>query len=163
MKQIYVPAILFIFFLFIAGCEGSDDNFKPDTDSGFSIVFDNSDIYTSEQIEFYDFSSHLIYLKDSIFFDDPNRGTFTVFVGDNEIYSGNLFPLYSSFMPAGPVIYCAPTFYEDYIIPIRFNQYTDSDGNTNEDPRNDQRIIDELKKSNKYKAYNHKQKPRSKL
>ncbi len=39
-----------------------------DTGGGFSLVINDSIVFSSNQIHFYDFSSHLIYLKDDYFF-----------------------------------------------------------------------------------------------
>ena len=140
--------IIWIILLSLFSCE-KNDNDSEITD-GFSLAISDSLIYNSSQIDFYDFSSHLIYLKTGDFtFSD--FGGFSVSVDNETIYTGQMFPLYSSYLPTGPVIRCSPTFYDDFIIPIDFFQVTDSEGNTNEDPRNDIRIIEALKKYNQYR------------
>jgi len=140
--------IIWIILISLFSCEKNDNDLEI-TD-GFSLAISDSLIYNSSQIDFYDFSSHLIYLKTGDFtFSD--FGGFSVYVDNEVIYTGQMFPLYSSYLPIGPVIRCVPTFYDDFIIPIDFFQVTDSEGNTNEDPRNDIRIIEALKKYNQYR------------
>lgn len=143
--------ITVIVFMLSTSCEQNDKELDLTAQNGFGLVINDSIVYYSDEIEFYDFSSHLIYLKDWVNFFSSNYGTFAVFVDNIEIYSGQLHPLYSSYMPMGPVINCAPSVFGNYIIPIGFNQFIDSVGNSIEDPRNDSRIIENLKKQNKYK------------
>ena len=126
-------ALLFItitVLLCVGSCEKSDNVFEI-TD-GFSLVINDSLSYNSNHIDFYDFSSHLIYLNTGNF-SCSNPGGFSVYVNDEVIYTGQMFPLYSSSFPTGPVILCAPSFYDDFIIPIDFFQVADAGGNTNED------------------------------
>jgi hypothetical protein len=144
----YITAIIFLLSI---SCEKDDNDFIIETQEGFFLEINDSIVYNSNHISFYDFSSHLIYLKGNNTFSFSNQGTFAVSVDSTEIYSGQMYPMYSSNLPVGPVIRCAPTFYSDYIIPIEFNQFIDSTGNSNEDPRNDSRIIDALKKQNQYR------------
>ncbi|RLD58841.1 MAG: hypothetical protein DRJ01_12070 [Bacteroidetes bacterium] len=140
-----------LILLIIISCEKDDNDLNIGNQAGFSLHINDSIVYNSNQIDFYDFSSHLIYLKNGNSFSYSNRGVFKVFVNNSEIYTGQMFPGYSSYLPMGPVIHCAPTFYGDYIIPIGFNQFIDSVGDSNEDPRNDSRIIETLKKNNQYR------------
>lgn len=140
-----------LILLIIISCEKDDNDLNIGNQTGFSLHINDSIVYNSNQIDFYDFSSHLIYLKNGNSFSYSNRGVFKVLVNNSEIYTGQMFPGYSSYLPMGPVIHCAPTFYGDYIIPIGFNQFIDSVGDSNEDPRNDSRIIETLKKNNQYR------------
>ena len=119
---------------------------------GFCIKFDNSVVLDHNDIEYYDYSTHLIYLKNSNSFLENINGinTFTVYADWSEIYSGQLLPMYSSFWPSEPVIRCPPFYYGDYIIPIEFTQMIDSLGNANPDPREDARIIEALQKYSQY-------------
>lgn len=140
-----------LILLIIISCEKDDNDLNIGNQAGFSLHINDSIVYNSNQIDFYDFSSHLIYLKNGYSFSYSNRGTFKVLVNNTEIYSGQMFPMYSSYIPIGPVIRCTPTFYGGYIIPIGFNQFVDSVGDSNEDSRNDSRIIEALKKNNQYR------------
>ncbi len=119
---------------------------------GFCIKFDNSVVLGHNDIDYYDYSTHLIYLKnDNSFLEKINCfDTFTAYADGIEIYSGQLLPMYSSTLPSGPVIRCPPFYYGDYIIPIEFIQIIDSLGYVNPDPREDARIIEALQKYNQY-------------
>jgi hypothetical protein len=132
-------------------CEKNDNDIDKEIKDGFSLIINDSITYNSNSIDFYDFSSHLIYLKLGNVFSFSNHGTFKVQVDNEEIYTGQMFPMYSSYMPTGAYIRCAPTFYDDYIIQIGFSQIVDKEGDSNEDPRNDTRIIEALKKHNQFK------------
>ncbi len=137
--------LLFVTLLFfVLSCES-------DNKDGFCLEINNDILYNSEVIDFYDFSSHLIYLKDGNNFTLSDQGTFSVSVDAEKIYSGGVYPLYSSYLPVGPYIQCCPSFYNDYIIPVSFRSYTNSEGITNEDPRSDPKIIESLIAENKYK------------
>ena len=139
------------FFIFSISCDKSDTDLNSDSKDGFNLVINDTIIYNSTHINFYDFSSQLIYLKAGNSFSYSSYGAFSIWVGNEEIYTGQIVPGYSSMLFLGPVIHCAPTFYKDYIIPISFNQLTDNAGNSNDDPRYDTRIIEALKKFNQYK------------
>ena len=140
-----------IFLVLTLGCEKNDNNIDTKIKDGFSLIINDSITYNSNSIDFYDFSTHLIYLKAGNKFTYSNRGTFSILVDNEDIYTGQMFPMYSSYFPTGSFIQCAPNFYNDYIIPIGFNQIIDTAGNTIDDPRNDSRIIEALKKYNQYK------------
>ena len=148
--RIIKPVVVTVIIL-LTGCEKDNSERLFSSNEGFCIKIADSLVYKQSQIDFYDFSSHLIYLNNGNSFTFSNRGSFTVFADGIEIYSGQLFPLYSSFLPVGPVIRCPPLFYGDYIIPVEFIQLTDSLENTFEDPRKDTRIIEALRKYNQYR------------
>lgn len=139
--------LLFIVFLTIS-CEKN----KIDSLDGFSIVSNNKVVISHNDFEYYDYSTHLIYMKNHKSFanDIEEIGGFTVYADGVEIYSGQTLPGFSSFLPFGPVIRTQPSFYGDYIIPIGFIQIIDSLGNSVSDPREDIRIIEALKKYNQF-------------
>lgn len=139
------------FLVLTIGCEKNDNDIETEIKDGFCLIINDSIIYNSNSIDYYDFSSHLIYLKTGNIFSFANRGTFKIQVDNEDIYTGQMFPMYSSYMPSGSYIRCAPTFYNDYVIPIGFSQIIDQEGNSNDDPRNDSRIINALKKFNQYR------------
>lgn len=151
MKKLTVLFNTMLFLVLMIGCEKNDNDIETEIKDGFSLIINDSITYNSNSIDFYDFSSHLIYLKSGNVFSFSNRGAFMIQVDNEEIYTGQMFPMYSSYMPSGVYIRCTPTFYEDYIIPIGFSQIIDSEGNSIEDPRNDSKIIDALKKYNQYR------------
>ena len=139
--------LFFIVFLTIS-CE------KNNTDSldGFCIVSNNNVVLSHNDFEYYDYSSHLIYMKNNKSFaiDIEEIGRFTVYADGVEIYSGSTLTRASSFLPLGPVILTQPSCYGDYIIPIGFIQIFDSLGNVIPDPREDVRIIEALQKYDQY-------------
>ncbi len=150
MKKLTVLFNAMLLLMLTVSCEKNND-IKTEIEAGFCLIINDSITYNSNSIDFYDFSSHLIYLKPGNIFSFANSGTFKVQVDNEEIYTGQMYPMYSSYVPTGAYINCAPTLYSDYIIPIRFNQIIDTEGNLNNDPRNDSRITDALKKHNQYK------------
>lgn len=133
------------------GCENNENNSDSRIKGGFSLIINDSITYNSNSIEFYDLSSHLIYLENGNSFAFSDHGKFSVLIGTDEIYSGNMHPRFSSSIPVGPYIPCSPTFYNDYIIPVGFNQFVDNKKSSNDDLRNDPRIIETLKKYNQLK------------
>jgi len=151
MRYLTILLCTIIILTLTLGCEKNDNDIVTEIKDGFSLIINDSITYNSNSIDFYDFSSHLIYLKSGNVFSFSNLGAFLIQVDNEEIYTGQMFPMYSSYMPTGVYIRCAPTFYNDYIIPIGFSQIIDNDGNSIEDPRNDSRIIDALKKYNQFR------------
>ena len=151
MKNLIISINSVVLLVLALGCENKDNDPNPSIDNEFSIRFSDSSTYNSNSIDFYDFSSHLIYLKAGNNYSCKTQGEFSVFVDKEEIYKGQMFPLYSSTMPIGPYVACAPTFYNDYIIPVDFNQVIDNEGEPIDDPRYDPEIIKSLKEHNLYK------------
>jgi hypothetical protein len=151
MKNLTILINAFIILNLTVGCEKTDNVLNTYITDGFCLKINDSISYNSNAIDFYDFSSHLIYLKATNSFSYSNRGTFSVQVDEEEIYIGQMYPMYSSSLPIGPFIQCAPTFYKDYIIPIGFTQMKYVDGKLNEDTRGDERIVKALEKYNQSK------------
>lgn len=150
MKIINKSLILIIAVVFI-NCEKNDTDPFPNLKDGLGIVIDDSIVYDYTQIDFYDFSQHMVYLKDGNTFSFKNEGIFRVYANKKEIYTGKILPSYSSTIGDKPVIMVEPSFFNDYIIDISFFQITDSAGNfVNNDPRVDPRIIEVLKKYNQF-------------
>jgi len=147
-------AFLIIIFIGFIGCEKDEIDFNEDLPDGFCIVSNDEVVLNHFDIEYYDCSSHLIYLKDNKSFADDieSIGDFKVFANREEIYSGRTYSGFSSFFPSGPYIPTDPSFYGDYIVPIGFNQITDTLGNSLDDLRGDERIVQALKKYNQFHA-----------
>lgn len=145
-------ACFFLLAFLTCSCEKTITDSPSGSTDGFCVVSDNRIILNHSDFEYYDISTHLIYLKDNKSFANVIEGIggFSVYAGGDEIYSGQTLPGYSSFMPAGPVIHTHPSFYGDYIVPIGFIQITDTSGRSNADPRMDNRIIKALKKYGQY-------------
>jgi hypothetical protein len=139
-----IPAFLVFASILFASCKREE--FTP-TGDGISITFGDKVTLTSKDIDFYSFSSHLIYLKgdNSFMKEGLYRDSFQVFANAEKIYSGYINSWISSYMPSGPVIYAPATFYPNYVVPIGFNGITDASGKSNVDPRGDVRIVRALK------------------
>ncbi len=146
--------ILFVIAVLLIGCDKNEIDIDKKLTDGFCIVSNDRVILNHNDFEYYDFSAHLIYLENNKSFANVIEGIggFTVYANRNEIYSGQTLPMYSSFLHAGPVIRSHPSFYGDYIIPIDFIQKIDSLGNIIPDPRENERIVDALKKYNQFHA-----------
>lgn len=144
--------ILLSFVFLILGCEKNEtDSIKGFTD-GFCIVSNDKVIISHNDFDYYDYSTHLIYLKNNKSFekDIEKIGGFTVYADGIKMYLGQTSPGFSSFLPSGPVINTQPSGYGDYIIPIEFKIRFDSLGNSIPDQRTDIRIIESLKKYNQF-------------
>jgi hypothetical protein len=104
-------------------------------------------IYTSD-IDYYDFSSHRIYLKkENTFLQGVSGGSFTVYVGKEEIYTGSIYSLLSSFIPSGPVIQSISVLSNAKVIGIDIMLIEDP---PYADPRGDWRIANALQKHGQY-------------
>ncbi len=158
-RHLYVVIIFFVFLFSGNRCELEDytaefdDGISSLYNNGFSIKFDNNEVYDRYSIDFYDGSSHIIYLKNGTHFKCDGRDSFSVEVGDQEIYSGHIERAYASALWDGPVIR-STDMYSDNIIPIGLNDpYLSIDqlySGTN-DLRNNKRIIDALKNDGLYR------------
>lgn len=148
-QTILIQTIILVFFAI--GCEDNTNSPSPEIKDGFSLVINDSVVYNSNHIDFYDFSSQLIYLKTGNTYSYSKNGDFKVFIDQQEVYSGQMYPAYSSHFPADLFIRSGLTFYSDYIIPIEFMPYVDSQDVAGDDPRYDTRIIETLKKYGQYK------------
>lgn len=144
-----ISIIIFSFLLFLfVSC-------KKQTPGDFQILVGNKVWITENDIEFYDFSSQLIYLKqDDILFSNPVeffkvfKGPFSVQVEGREIYQGNFQPIWSSSISPGASI-VIPGLYSKDIIHI---DYYDTDVRNLNNPRYDPQIISAMKKSGLYRA-----------
>lgn len=147
-------AFLFFIAILFVGCEKNEIDFYKELPDGFCIVANEKVVLNHNDIEYYDYSTHLIYMKENKSFvaDIESIGAFTVFADRMQIYKGQTVPGYSSFLPSGPVIATHPSFYGDNIISIGFIQILDSLGNVLPDPREDERIVEALKKYNQFHA-----------
>lgn len=123
---------------------------------GFCISFNDSILLNHEEIDYYDFSTHMVYLKEplDLLADQSISGTshmpFTVYVQKKPAYTGSLWPSWYSSIPQGPVIQW-PSFYPAYVIKIDCNlhMYT-TRPDTLQDPRVASSVVDAL---DKYKQY----------
>ena len=154
--------ILLIFTLLIAGCSG-DDASLSDPQEGYGslssdvnpggvwLKVDGVMIIGTSDIDYYDASSHIFYLKSEL----PNLKevehgkSLSVFVDQTEIYSCSFHSLLSSSVPTGPYILSDIFLYPLYVVKINFSSFSYGD-NIITDPRDDDRIIEALKKYEQY-------------
>jgi hypothetical protein len=107
----------------------------------FYIEFSDGSLITESDIEFYDTSSHHLFLKYPINIGD-DATSFDVKVGSDKIYHGVVFPSYVSSMPSETVFISDIDLNDNKIIHLA--SFTRMD-----DHRNDQKIINALTRSNK--------------
>ena len=119
------------------------------TDGLWLKMGDNSIVHTSD-IDYYDVSRHIIYLKKGVPYFNNVHGTVSVLVGDDEIYECPIHSFVCSHIVFGqPCMYvCDFTSNKDpKVILIYFNT---KDEQQVTDPRNDPRIIAALKRHGQY-------------
>lgn len=139
--------LLFATVLFlVCGCERDE---LAVSGSGLSITVDDKVVLTAKDIDYYDLSTHFIYLKgpNSFLNDKLVRDSFQIYANDEKIYSGVFHSWVMSSMPLGPAIYTPSLFYGDYLVPITYGSYFNQAGEKvpKVDPRNDSRIVSALK------------------
>ena len=121
------------------------------------MQFGDTIVIGSGEIDSYDFSTHMVYLKKSQEFLDNQYNwdlanmPFKVFANKEMIYTGSLFPAWSSTMPQGIYI-DFPSMYPAYIIKLSnaFDKSLLQDDSN--DLRTDDRIIKALKSNNQFHA-----------
>ena len=174
--------VISIFIVILISCARDSDPVSPDNNNSFFGIYflkdtaltdlDIADVNINEidlnedawlgddDIEFYDFSTHCIYLKKdkSDFFDNYDgkffqftssldRKPFVVVSGIQRCYIGSFFSMYSSSVPRGPYIdEFDIRFYPDDIIHISRTWFTD------DDVRNNLQIKSNLLKLNMFHA-----------
>jgi len=146
-KTLYgLVVIIFVIVLFtVTGCNNNESLPNGFTDGLWLKMSDNSIVPTSD-INFYDVSTHIIYLKNKVpYLEKVDRGgLMSVYVGDFKIYDCSFHAFYSSSFPVGAYINSSLLNEKD-IIRILFQPSTGS-----EDHRSDERIIAALKSHNQY-------------
>lgn len=130
MKKILVFGLVVLFIL--ASCE------KDQNEVFFKIS--NGKEYKFRDIQLYDTSTHILYLKkEHKELTDIMNGTFAFLDEGAIIYEGSVVAGYSSFYPSGPFI-MSPSMYGDHALKIE-------SGHSNKpDIRNDSRMINLLNK-----------------
>lgn len=146
--------LLIIIAVALISCEKDELDSNGEIKDGFCIVANDKVVLDHNDFEYYDYSTHLIYMKDSKSFVDDieSIGEFKIFADKKEIFAGQTVPGFHSFLTTGPIISTHPSGYGDYIIPIEFIQIIDTLGNVTPDLREDERIIEALKRYNQFHA-----------
>jgi len=142
--------------LLILSCEHKQDlgpeflqSCELELTDGFCLVSDDRVVLNHHQIEYYDYSTHLVYLKDQVSFteDIVGSGVNAVYAGGDSIYRLANMNAYDSYMPDGPLIW-NQSFYNDYVMHIDLLRMLDSD--LQDDPRVDPRIVEALLKYDQF-------------
>lgn len=150
------------FLLFSIGC-GKESN-SPELEEkdlnhitdGFCIQFGNSIIINHEEIDYYDFSTHMIYLKEPHeFLQDKYNWeaafmSFSVYANKEKVYTGCLYPAWSSSPVFTETFIDFPFRYPRYVIKI--NNWYYYQGNSKPDPREDEKIVNALKAYDQFHA-----------
>lgn len=142
--------LLFIVIVY-TGCSTKDDSIMTidRLTDGFCLLVNDSVVISHTDIEYYDINAHILYLKNEIsYFSNPEKtGFFSIYANHEEIYKGRIWPGLSSSIHAGATImpyFKANTKY----IHIDFNKNVGK--NKVKDMRNDERIVQALKKYNQF-------------
>lgn len=149
MKQQYL--IILLSLIIFSGCETFqiEDPFED-----LQIVNDGDLVLDLSDIEYYDFSTHIIYLKENnrLAGDFDKLQGARILVNGTEIYSLKIHDLYLSSFPTGPHIIRRMDTFGDFA--FRISNFNSNSGYSIEfqDPRNDPRLIAVLKKHGKYRA-----------
>ena len=118
----------------LTSCESLLNN----SNTEYLLKTDDGLVYSYSDVELYDSSTHILYLKSSHpEFTNNESSNFSFFAKGEEIYKGVFWPVYSSSLPSGPYITSFSSFYPDFTIRIEHMAID----NKPEDPRNDPRII----------------------
>jgi len=146
----FLPFIALLLVLII-GCD--QDEIGPiRKGEGLSMTIGDKVVLTAKDIDYYDLSTHFIYLKgtNSFLTDKLVRDSFQIYANSEKIYKGTFHSWYMSSMPLGPAIYTPGLFYGDYLVPITYGSYINQDGKKVPpiDLRSDPRIIEALKSWN---------------
>jgi hypothetical protein len=140
-----------LLLILIPGCD-QDDHVFPRKGEGLSMMINHKVVISANDIDYYDLSTHFIYLKGTSSFlnDKLVRDSFQIYANGEKIYSGVFHAWYMSSIPLGPDIYSPESFYGNYLVPIAFSSYFDQSGKKTPtvDPRKDPRIINVLKSWN---------------
>lgn len=133
------------------GLEG-DKSYTSSLTDGFCLVFGDSIVINHTEIEGYDTSTHMVYLKapHPLFEDrfdlETASLTFSVYAFRKKAYTGTIWPAWSSSFP--PDIFIQwPSFYPAYLIHIASSrQWFFEPPDTIPDPRKSAPVMQALKK-----------------
>ncbi|TFH27065.1 MAG: hypothetical protein E4H10_05120 [Bacteroidia bacterium] len=103
--------------LLATACEKA--NTWPDVSEGFCLVSDDGVVLNHKDIEYYDFSTHMIYLKDHISFTEDilESGVNAVYAEGEKIYDLAMMNPWDSYMPSGPLLWNW-SYYGDFVVLI---------------------------------------------
>ncbi len=157
MRRAIAPLILLLFL--VAGCEIEKDPVDEPLDpslhltDGFCLLADSRVVLNHYDIDYYDFGAHLIYLKSPDAFEEEflKPGAASIYADSARIYDLSFVSYVSSYIPQGPVIWFPFIFNPDYTVPIDMAWIDLSLGELDNDPREDSRIVEALKKYGQFR------------
>ncbi|MEA3460290.1 MAG: hypothetical protein U9R49_00335 [Bacteroidota bacterium] len=157
MRRAIAPFILLLFVL--AGCETEKDPVEEPLDpslhltDGFCLLKNSRVVLNHYDIDYYDYSAHLIYLKDPGAFEEKfkEQGPGAVCADSTWIYDLSYVFYVSSYIPQGPVIWFPLILYADDIVHIDQAWETAVMMAGGPDPREDPRIVEALKKYGQFR------------
>ena len=115
----------------------------PGLTEGVCLVSDEGVVLNHKDIEYYDFSTHMIYLKEGISLTEDvlESGVNAVYAGGEKIYDLAVMDPWDSYMPSGPLLWNW-TYFGDFVIHI--DLLIPVSPGSNEDPREDERVVKAL-------------------
>jgi hypothetical protein len=157
MRRAIAPLILLLFL--VAGCEIEKDPVYEPLDpslhltDGFCLLANNRVVFNHYDIDYYDWSAHLIYLKSPDAFEEKyyKMGPAAVYADSSKIYDLSFVSHAASYIPQGPVIWFPHIFYPDYTVHIGMAWIHPSLNEDGNDPREDPRIVEALKKYDQFR------------
>ncbi len=157
MRRAIAPLFLLLFL--VAGCEiEKDPAYEPLDPSlhltdGFCLVSNGHVVLNHYDIDYYDYSAHLIYLKSPDAFEEKFKvmGPAAVYADSTRIYDLSLVSQFASYIPQGPVIWFPYIFYPDYTVHIDRSWIDVPFFAPLGDPRDDPRIVEALKKYGQFR------------
>ena len=157
MRRAIAPFILLLIVL--AGCETEKDPVDEPLDpsfhltDGFCLVKDSRVVLNHYDIDYYDYSAHLIYLKSPGVFEQEfkYKDAGTIYADSTRIYDLSFVSHAASYIPQGPVIWFPSIFSPEYTVRIDMAWINDPMGEDANDPREDPRIVEALEKYGQFR------------
>lgn len=147
MKNRYLILLL----VAMSGCITDGNDGSPED---FKIVNQGEVVLDLSDIDYYDFSTHIVYLNENnrLAGDYDKLQGANILVNGFEIYPLKIHELYLSTIPTGPHINRLIDNFGDFAFRISFSDFASGSGSSIQDPRSDPRIVSVLKKHDKYRV-----------
>lgn len=120
---------------------------------GFCLLSQNRVVLNRYDIDYYDYSAHLIYLKSPDAFEEKFKVpgvSAAVYADSARIYDLHVYSAVASYIIEGPVIMVPQIFYPDYTVAIE-NFWTSEQMAREGDPRQDPRIREALERYGQFR------------
>lgn len=141
------------------GCETEKDPADEPLDpslhltDGFCLLSNSRVVLNHYDIDYYDFSAHLIYLKEPLDFEEEFTvpGTASVYADSTRIYELSLFSAVASYIVFGPLIMVPQWMYPDYTVHIQHFWDAPEVAKKGNNPCEDPRIAEALMKYGQFR------------